>query len=265
MTSSRRFLRAGGVLVVLLLAIASLPLGAQASSSAVSDRPTGGRYSLLSFSASPFMSIPLGADAAVFSLGGGSDLLVAYASALASPRVRRGPARVWLRPLRRSRYDPLHYQPRRHDRGAAGPPSLPLPERLRWGRLLPRPPQRTGRLRRRETPIFTGGIRLDFDVADSWSVGVGGAYRYFGGLFGDTTVAVAGTYHLPALAVGRAVPLPAGFTPLSNDGRGLRVTGLQAEPVFPVFSKYYDEHPLARVVLRNFEGVPAEGSSSRPS
>ncbi len=28
--------------------------------------------------------------------------------------------------------------------------------------------------------------------------------------------------------------------------------------MFPVFSKYYDQHPLAEVALRNFEGVPAD-------
>ena len=71
-------------------------------------------------------------------------------------------------------------------------------------------------------PYLSGGVRFDFDIADSWAIGVGGAYRYYAGLFGDVAVDIAATYHVPAIAVGRGAPLPAGFTPPKNDGRGLR-------------------------------------------
>jgi tetratricopeptide (TPR) repeat protein len=256
MTSLARFRCVAGC--VLTLSVAALPpLGAQVSSSTVSQRPTGGRYSLLSFGAAPFLSIPLGADAAVFSVGGGSDLLVTY----------RLPAIPLLFVSGQLGYG---FVPSLAPGTSLSTVSLGAAAGVRLG-LLPFLSlslsagggyflgllNGTGAAPG-GNPYATAGIRFDFDVADSWSIGVGGAYRYFGGLFGDTAMGISGTYHLPAMPVGRAVPLPEGFTPLSNDGRGLRITGLKADPVFPVFSKYYDQHPLAEVSLRNFEGVPAE-------
>ena len=112
---------------------------------------------------------------------------------------------------------------------------------------------------RRETRIFAVGTRLDFDVADSWGIGAGAAFRYYAGLLNGVTVGVTSTYRIPARsAVRKNERLPPGFTPLEGDGRGFEVIGLKTSPIFPVFYKYYDEHPLAEVALRNFERVPAQ-------
>ena len=257
MTSSPRVLRTlGFTCMVLLLALP--PLGAQVSSSSVTQLPTGGRYSLLSLSASPFLSVPVGANALVFGVGGGSGLSVTYR----------------LPPF------PMVYAVGALDYGfvsslAPGTSLSALGLGAGAGVRLPLLPFLSANIfgtggyflaflngpgaPAEGNPFLSGGVRFDFDIADSWGIGAGGAYRYFAGLFSDVAVTVAATYHVPAIAAaGRGAALPAGFTPLKNDGRGLRVIGLKADPIFPVFSKHYDDHPLAEVALRNFEGVPAD-------
>ncbi len=143
MTSLPRSRRAAGCLLVLLV-FALHPLDAQVSSSAVSQRPAGGRYSLLSFGVAPFLSIPLGADAAVFSLGGGSDLLVTYRIPALPLLFVSGTARLRLRPIAGTRHVHLDSQSRCLRWRAAGPAPVSVPEPLRRRRLLPGPSERNG-------------------------------------------------------------------------------------------------------------------------
>jgi tetratricopeptide (TPR) repeat protein len=233
-------------------------LDAQVSSSTVANRPTSGRFSLFSLTASPFLGIPIGADAAYFGLNAGGGLSAEY----------------------RLPFFPLVYVGGQLDYGYLPTidPSMSLstlglsavlgvqlqilpPLALKvfgtGGWFLAflngpgAPPE--------SNPLFSGGVKLDFDLTSSWGIGAEASYRDYAGLLNDIAVRLAGTYRIPGFAsAGAKGSLPTNYTPLENDGRGVGLIGIKAAPIFPVFSKYYDTHPLAEIILRNFEATPAD-------
>lgn len=70
-------MKARSLLVPLLLLLCR-NLTAQIPAPATAERPAGGRYSLLSFTAAPFLSIPIGGDAGILGLGGGAGVAAEY-------------------------------------------------------------------------------------------------------------------------------------------------------------------------------------------
>lgn len=104
-------------------------------------------------------------------------------------------------------------------------------------------------------PYFGGGLSMGLDVVRNLSITAGVGYRYCAALFGGLTGGLGVAYRFP---VGKSSSsLPAGFQPVRNDGRGLKLYGIKLESVFPVFYKYYDDHPIGGAVLHNYETVPA--------
>jgi tetratricopeptide (TPR) repeat protein len=233
-------------------------LEAQVSSTTVSDKPQGSRYTFLSVSASPFLSIPVGTDASFLGLGGGSGLNVEM----------------------RLPFLPFAYTGAQVDYGYTSTPD-PATSLSTVGlsaiagvniQLMPILGMKvfgtggwffgflnSGGGAPENHPYFSGGVRLDFDLSDTWGIGAEGSYRYYAGLMNDVAVRLVGTYRIPAFGTTYSGgSLPPGYTPIQNGGRGLSIIGIKATPIFPVFLKYYDSHPFAELAVRNFESIAAE-------
>ena len=246
-------------LFLMLFAVFSVQTSsAQAIPSAGANRPTGGRYSLFSINASPYLSIPIGAESEAFGIGGGLGLSAGYrfpllplarvGAGLDYNFVTTGDPATSLSLLSLGAEAGLHLQ-------VLPVLALDLIGGGGWFVAMLNGPGAPPE----GNPFLSGGVRLDFDVADTWGIGAAAAFRYYAGLLNDVSIGVTTTYRIPALATVRKDGiLPPGFTPLQSDGRGLRIIGLKTTPIFPVFLKYYDDHPLAEIALRNFERVPAQ-------
>lgn len=97
-------------------------------------------------------------------------------------------------------------------------------------------------------PMFAGGVNLDFNLSKTLSLGLGAEYRDFLGLYNDVSIRLGTTYHLQ----------PARQASKYRQYNDLVITNVELSPVFPVLFKYYDEHPVGIVVVRNKGKIPIE-------
>jgi tetratricopeptide (TPR) repeat protein len=109
-------------------------------------------------------------------------------------------------------------------------------------------------------PVGTVGVGVYYNFSPSFSLGVAGTYRYFFGLYNDIAVAIGTSYHFgggygggPAIqrqgGGGRPTPLKGGMQP----GSGLQFSKISISDVYPVFYKFYDDHPIGTAVIHNYE------------
>ena len=96
--------------------------------------------------------------------------------------------------------------------------------------------------------VGTAGVSYQLNPLLNLSTLVG--YRNFLGLYNDISLAVGGGLDLGALWKRRPKP------PLRR-GNGVELLEVSLNPVFPVFFKYYDNHPVGQAVLVNWEKTPA--------
>lgn len=113
-------------------------------------------------------------------------------------------------------------------------------------------------------PYAAGGARLGMRLSPSWQVDIGALYRSYFGLYQGIGVTVGA-----ALSLEKASPRPArssappskpsieplgsssgGATLLPTSG-GLTIKSPELEPIFPVFYKYYDDHPIGTIEITN--------------
>ena len=99
-------------------------------------------------------------------------------------------------------------------------------------------------------PMFAAGANLDVNLSRSFSIGLGAEYRDFLGLYNDLSIRVGTTYHLQ--------PARSGLATKYRQYDDLVIEGIELAPVFPVLFKYYDEHPVGAVVVRNKGKIPME-------
>ncbi|MEW5816631.1 MAG: tetratricopeptide repeat protein [Spirochaetota bacterium] len=114
-------------------------------------------------------------------------------------------------------------------------------------------------------PYLAADAGLHFYPFRSLSLGLGTGYTNYFGLFQGMHVSIATGYHFPA-GVKETVPAktPVQPEPLKTAPAGkteqkrtvLELSALEFENVFPVFHKYYDNHPVARAVLANTGETP---------
>jgi tetratricopeptide (TPR) repeat protein len=99
-------------------------------------------------------------------------------------------------------------------------------------------------------PMFCAGASVGYRFLPNLSVGIGASYRNFLGLYNDMAVSVGTTYHF----------LPQRNTMLKlKPYRDLLMEKVDLQPVFPVMYKYYDDHPIGQITLRNSGKIPLEG------
>jgi hypothetical protein len=116
-------------------------------------------------------------------------------------------------------------------------------------------------------PFVSGGVNASYLISPKFSAGMGASFRSFFGLCNDLAVNLMASYGLP-IAVKRSTrpsadekPLPGKPAPLKEKpaekppklplGTGLEITQLEFSNVFPVFYKFYNDHPIGRAKVSN--------------
>lgn len=115
-------------------------------------------------------------------------------------------------------------------------------------------------------PVVLGGLGLSVLLPHSFSVGVSGSYRYFFGLYNDMTIAVGTAYHFGGTVTRPAVQIQPNQTRPTllqeqeemKPGTGLQISKVSLSDVYPIFYKFYDDHPVGNAILHNFEKVPVK-------
>lgn len=98
-------------------------------------------------------------------------------------------------------------------------------------------------------PMLEAGADLSYALSPSLSLGVSGAYRMLFGLSNEVVAGVGLAYHFQS----RAAAAP-GSRPYQN----LQIQNIRLNDVFPVFYKYYEDHPVGTIEVRNGGKVPLE-------
>ncbi len=114
--------------------------------------------------------------------------------------------------------------------------------------------------------FISSGIGLGYSLTPSISLGIEASYSNYLNLCNNWGIAV-GT----ALQISRGAERPAPKRPAKpvkpeplvkkkefEKGKGLEITDIQFYNVFPIFFKYYDENPVGKITLHNWERDPME-------
>jgi len=88
-------------------------------------------------------------------------------------------------------------------------------------------------------PYFAGGLALQFSLSPGFRLGVGAQYKYY-----------MGTYQGVGATLSTSIAL-------GNLGGSVIVPSLDLRPAFPVFFKYYDNHPIGSIEIKSNLKVPA--------
>jgi tetratricopeptide (TPR) repeat protein len=122
-------------------------------------------------------------------------------------------------------------------------------------------------------PFASAGAGVSFKLFPALSFDLGAVYRYFFGLSNDVSVSAGITFTptaaaQPAQPPVQTQPLPVKPAPVSAQPKpaeperpkstGLDIVTKDPIVIFPVFYKYYNDHPLGKVVLHNWESTKAE-------
>jgi tetratricopeptide (TPR) repeat protein len=105
-------------------------------------------------------------------------------------------------------------------------------------------------------PYVMGGAQLSLGLKPSLQLSLGAAYRYRAYYLSDLAASLGLSVKLGASALKTA--LPKGYLPLQTSGRGIGFIGSKLDTVFPVFFKHYDDHSLGSIIVRNFEDAAAK-------
>ncbi len=103
-----------------------------------------------------------------------------------------------------------------------------------------------------QNPMFSAGIDLTYYIIPALSIGAGASYRNFLGLYNGVAVRLGTAYHFQRAPTGGILP------PRLKRYGNLSVEELTVDPVFPVLFKYYDDHPIGKIRLKNTGRIPLE-------
>jgi hypothetical protein len=104
------------------------------------------------------------------------------------------------------------------------------------------------------------GIGAQYVISSLINIGLGAAYRYDLGLYQGLEVTASTSFFFSGRegrkkAIESSLPLRPGMlgakTP--EKGRGIELANIELDDVFPVFHKFYDDHPVGLVTLTNKE------------
>jgi len=105
-------------------------------------------------------------------------------------------------------------------------------------------------------PFVIAGSGLRFLITPQISVGVEGAYTNYFGLYNGITLSLGTAYHFKPRGE-RSIRGVRPATPELLSGREyLEIEDVSFEDIFPVFFKYYDDHPIGKAVLHNKTDKP---------
>jgi hypothetical protein len=112
----------------------------------------------------------------------------------------------------------------------------------------------------------TAALGLRYVVLPNIDLGIQAGYRYDLGLYQGFEFGASAVIHLTGVDerakmledASRAQQGPVGPR-APEKGRGIEISNLQFSEVFPVFHKYYDDHPVGAITLANKEGTTATG------
>ena len=106
-------------------------------------------------------------------------------------------------------------------------------------------------------PYWDAGLALDLELSRTFALDAGAVWRSWYGLASGLGINAGVRLKLGGGGGAQAARLPADFTPIANAGRGLAFAGIRLDTVFPIFYKHYDDHPIGRVIVHNFETAAA--------
>jgi hypothetical protein len=220
-----------------------------------------GALSLLSFHLTPGLNLPMGEDSDFFNLGGGVGIAGEY-------RLRKAPLFFI------SGNIDYNFMPVNFDTsvsvisfGAGGGINYELIPRLELkafgsgGYFTSFLNDGTGPSS--GNPFMHGGAGVHYFIIPALSLGLESAYTNYFGLYSGIGISLGVAYHLPAKGERPvekeekkekekppAAPKP---EPLEEEAGGepLQIRDIAFEDIFPVFFKYYDDHPVGRATLLN--------------
>jgi tetratricopeptide (TPR) repeat protein len=103
-------------------------------------------------------------------------------------------------------------------------------------------------------PFVGGGLRFTWMANPVLGFSLGGTYRALLGFSQDVRVYLGIVYDFVPVSQQIEGEIQLKPTPL----KGLTISNIELETVFPVFQKYYDDHPLGHAVIANQEGASLE-------
>ena len=208
----------------------------------------------------PGVNLPVGDDTSFFTLGGGSRLEMGY----------RFPQLPWLRLVGHAGYDllPVTFATSLSllSFGLGTDLTLSLTPRFDISGFLSGGYYfgflNSGAGPKSANPYIQPGIGISFALSPSFRLGVEGAYRNYLGLYGGFGVAASATLYLGGRRASAGVETLTP-KPLKEGERGdlLQIKDAAFVEIFPVFFKYYEDHPVGKAIIRNNAKQPLEDIS----
>jgi transglutaminase-like putative cysteine protease len=96
------------------------------------------------------------------------------------------------------------------------------------------------------------GAEVNYQLTSNLSLGLGASYRNFFGLYNDIMINLGVSY---SFSGGPAATI---LNPKMKKYDELEINELKLNEIFPVFFKYYDDHPIGTLKIRNNGSVPLE-------
>ena len=96
--------------------------------------------------------------------------------------------------------------------------------------------------------LFGGGTGLSFQLSKSFSIGLDVSYKYYSQLYNGISSSIAVGWN-------RDLTREQLF---EERGKGLELLNISISPIFPVLYKYYDTNPIGTALIRNYEKKTAK-------
>ncbi len=101
-------------------------------------------------------------------------------------------------------------------------------------------------------PFVLAASGIHLLITPSISVGLGGSYTNYIGLYNGIGISLGTAFHFrPRKKEEMRYEAPTVPGKLTSEGQYLEIKDVKFEDIFPVFFKYYDEHPVGRAILHN--------------
>ncbi|MCK4542230.1 MAG: hypothetical protein KAU17_08355 [Spirochaetales bacterium] len=114
------------------------------------------------------------------------------------------------------------------------------------------------------SPLIEAGVGFNLLLGPSLDIDIGISYQNYLGLFQGLQIQLGCSLYFKG--VGHRKLLIQSTAPARPDllrearfaepGKGVRINEVKLDPLFPVFHKFYDDHPIGQVVLINQEEEP---------